>query len=187
MGWKEIFGFGSKKEDEEAPVADPLKDLTLANLQPGFFVDYDLKTWEVTAYNYYDWGHGDTTHEWQLKSHDETLYLQKESDDEDEWSVSRPIPFERLGPKIGEYIQENDDPPDEVVYDKTTYFLDTFGGGYFYRDGQGQGQEFLAWDYADESGERYLTVEQWGDEEFEASEGWPVESYQFTNILPRKR
>ena len=35
-------------------------------------------------------------------------------------------------------------------------------------------------------GKKYLGIEQWGENDFEASLGEPVEEYQFTNILPRE-
>ncbi|MEE4358157.1 MAG: DUF4178 domain-containing protein [Desulfococcaceae bacterium] len=181
MGWKELFGFGGKKKTEEAP----LKDLTLSDLKPGYFLDFDLNTWEVVAHHQYDWGGGEMTDEWQLKSHDDTIYLQRESDDETEWSISRPIPFGRLGDEVRDYIRQNDDPPDEILFEETKYYLEEFGGGHYYKNCQGNGQEFLSWDYEDESGDKFLCIEQWGEEEFEVSVGEPVEEYQFTNILPR--
>ena len=76
MGWLDFF----KKKKAAEP--DPLKDLNLSNLKVGYLLDYDMQTWQVEAYHYYDWGNGDITHEWQLKSHDDTIYLQRESDDE---------------------------------------------------------------------------------------------------------
>ncbi len=44
--------------------------------------------------------------------------------------------------------------------------------------------ELLCWDYYDLSEEKTLTIEQWGEEKFEAAVGIYVEEYQFTNILP---
>ncbi|MBT3880259.1 MAG: DUF4178 domain-containing protein [Candidatus Scalindua sp.] len=44
--------------------------------------------------------------------------------------------------------------------------------------------EFLYWDYYDLSEEKTLTIEQWGEDKFDASVGNYVEEYQFTNILP---
>ena len=85
MGFKDLF-----KKDKPQP--DPLRELTLSNLKVGYFLDYDLKTWEVTAYNVYDFSEGDKAHEWQLKSSEETVYLELESDDEDYWSWNRKIP-----------------------------------------------------------------------------------------------
>jgi hypothetical protein len=191
MGWKEFFGIRKKGHDQDAGAsaehaAEPLTDLRLSDLKVGYFLDYDLKTWEVVAYHYYDWGDGGTlTHEWQLKSADDTLYLEMESDDEVDWSVFRPIPFGRLGARVRNHIVENEDPPDEIVFDGTTYYLDEFGGGKFFRNGKGQGREFLVWDYEDDAGKLYLSIEQWDEDDFEASVGVAVEEYQFSNILPR--
>jgi hypothetical protein len=60
-------------------------------------------------------------------------------------------------------------------------------GGHFYKDGTGPGQELLEWCFEDESGKKLLTIEQWGEDEFEAFIGEQVEEYQFSNILPRER
>jgi len=182
MVWKNFFG----KTDKKGGYYDPLKDLTLSNMQKGYLVEYDLKTWEVEACNHYDWGDGDITLEWRLKSHDDIICLEKESDDGDEWSISRPIPFGRIGSKIRNHILKHGDPPDQIVFEGDTYYLESFGGGHFFKDRTGMGAEFLSWDYEDDSGRKYLSIEQWGEEEFEASVGEPVEEYQFTNILPRE-
>ena len=109
MGWKDLF----KKDKDTGP--DPVTGLTLGKMKAGYVVDYDLKSWEVTAYNSYDWGDGDLSHEWQLKNSDQVLYLELESDDEDDWSLNRKLPFHKLGAGIKEYIMENGDPPDELV------------------------------------------------------------------------
>lgn len=178
MSWKDFF----RKKPTDAP--DPLKDLTLSKLQVGYFVDFDMKTWEVTAKHYYDWGSGVITHEWQLKSVDETIYLERASDDEDEWSISRKIPIGRLGSGIKEHINAHEDPPGQIVFEDTTFYLDESAGGHFHKDGKGPGQELIAWDYIDESEKKYLSIEQWGETDFEASVGEAVEDYQFTNILP---
>jgi hypothetical protein len=61
------------------------------------------------------------------------------------------------------------------------------GGGKFLKNGTGSGKELLSWDYENDSGDKLLSVEQWGEEDFEASVGYPVEEYQFLNILPGKR
>ncbi|MBW2366658.1 MAG: DUF4178 domain-containing protein, partial [Deltaproteobacteria bacterium] len=77
MGLKDFF---KKKQPSDLKITD----LTLSDLKMGYMVDYDLKTWQVTAHNTYDWGDGDLTLEWQLKSHDDTIYLELESDDEEQ-------------------------------------------------------------------------------------------------------
>ena len=180
MGIKDFF---KKKKND----LDPLADLSLTNLKKGYLVDYDLKTWEVVASNYYDWGDGDISYEWQLKSVDEVVYLEKESDDEEEWSLNRKINFSRLGPNIKEQIVETGDPPDEIVFEGMTYYREETAGGHFFKDSQGPGKEVLRWSYEDDSGRCYLGIEQWGEADFDAAAGEPVEEYQFINILPRKQ
>ena len=184
MGWKDLF---KKKgmSGKDSPGPDPLHDLTLDKLKKGYLLDYDMRTWEVTAHNTYDWGDGDITHEWQLVSSDETLYLEREEDDDVYWSVNRKIAFSRLGPDISGHIKRTDDPPPEITFDGVTYYQEETAGGHFYKDGMGEGTEMLQWSYIDDSEERYLTIEQWGDDDFEASVGSPAQEYQFTNILPR--
>ena len=75
-------------------------------------------------------------------------------------------------------------PPDEILFEGSTYYLEETAGGHFFKDGEGSGQEMLRWSYEDEEGEAYLGVEQWGEWDFDATRGIPVEEYQFTNILP---
>ncbi|MFH1134725.1 MAG: DUF4178 domain-containing protein [Pseudomonadota bacterium] len=178
-----IFDFFKKDKEDEI---DPLKDLTLDKLQVGYFVDFDLSTWEVTGYNIYDWGDGDVSREWQLSSSEELLYLEKESDDEDYWSLNKKISFADLDPVVKKTILEKSDPPDVVVFEGVSFYIEEMAGGHFLKGGQGTGTPLLRWGYVDEEGGRLLGIEQWGDNEFEASTGIPVEEYQFTNILPRK-
>jgi hypothetical protein len=171
-----------KKDKNQGP--DPITGLSLSRIKPGYLFDYDLKTWEVTGYNVYDWGDGDTSQEWQIKNESETWYLERERDDEDDWSLNRKISFGRLGAHVKAHILEHEDPPDEIVFEGTTYYLEETSGGHFLKNGQGLGQPLLRWSYEDDEGETYLGIEQWGEEEFEASIGRRVEEYQFTNILP---
>lgn len=180
MGFFDRF----KKDKPDKP------DLTkagLADLEKGWLVDYDLKTWEVTAKNCYDWGDGDKSYEWQLRSGDEVIYLELEYDDVEDWSVNRKIAFTSiLGGGLKDSIASTGDPPEEVPHGGATYYMEEMAGGRFMKDCQGFGQEMLRWSYENEAGDRYLGIEQWGEEEFEASTGVPAEEYQFQNILPRE-
>ncbi|MEW6264305.1 MAG: DUF4178 domain-containing protein [Thermodesulfobacteriota bacterium] len=181
MGIFDIF------KKDTTPTVDPTRDLTLANLKVGYLVDYDLKTWEVVAANYYDWGDGDISREWQIKSAEETCFLELEKDDEDDWSLNRLLDFRRLGPRVRQHILDHGDPPGEINLDGVTYYLEEMAGGHFFKDGHGPGQPVLRWSYEDEAGEKYLGLEQYGEDEFEAALGLPAKEYQFTNILPREK
>ena len=179
MGIKDWF-----TKDKE-PQLDPLADLTLDKMKQGYMVDYDLQTWMVTAAHYYDWGDGDLSWEWQLTSGDTTVFLELERDDEDFWVMYRKISFGSLGPEIRKTILDKGDPPETIVYKGVSYYLDETAGGQFFKNGQPPGQPLISWFYEDDEGERYLSVEQWDEEEFDASTGVQVYEYQFTNILPK--
>ncbi|MEZ4761905.1 MAG: DUF4178 domain-containing protein [Calditrichia bacterium] len=58
-------------------------------------LNIDLKTWQVTAYNKYDFGDGLWSEEWELTSGREKIWLEKHEDDEVEWTVSKKLPIRR--------------------------------------------------------------------------------------------
>ena len=173
-----------KKSGSKGP--DPIH-LKLSRMEEGYVVDYDMKSWQVTAHHQYDWGEGDVTQEWQLRSADDVVYLELESDDEDDWSLNRKIPFNNLGSGIKDHIKSKGDPPDTIVFEGVTYYMEETAGGHFLKDGRPPGRPLLRWSYEDDAGKRYLGIEQWEEDEFEASAGHPVQEYQFTNILPGAR
>lgn len=177
-----LFDFFKNRNKD--PEVDPLSDLTLAKLKKGYFVDYDLKSWQVISSNRYDWGAGDITYEWQISSSDDTLFLEREPDDEDYWSVSRKLPFVKLDASIRKQITDTDHAPETIVFEGKTFYLDETGGALFYRNGDTDGKEVFKWDYTDDAGLDSLTVEQWGETEYELCLGHKVDEYQFSNILP---
>ncbi|MDP6625217.1 MAG: DUF4178 domain-containing protein [Nitrospinota bacterium] len=177
MIWNKIFG---KKEEE----IDPLKDLVLSNLKTGYLVDYDMKTWSVTAHNKCEWSEGMYSDEWELSSGEEVLYLEREDDDEVMWTLTKKISIAEVGKGIPAYVKEHEDPPEEITCREKKYHLEDSCGGRFHKDGKDSYDEFIAWDYEDESEEYVLTIEQWSETSFEAAYGKYVEEYQFTNILP---
>ena len=176
MGLKDLF----KKKEEDF---DPLKDLELSKLRVGYFLDYDMKTWEVTDYNRNDFGEGDIAEEWELTSGREKWYLERAEDDEVEWSFSKKIPMGAIEGDIRQHIIEHENPPNQIICKGKTYYQDESGSGHMQKDDQAT-KEFIYWDFIDEEDEHFVTIEQWGETEFEAAEGYYVEEYQFTNILP---
>lgn len=177
MVWNKFFG---KKEEE----IDPLKDLVLSKLKTGYLLDYDMKTWKVSAHNRCEWAEGEFSDEWELRCGDEVVYLEREEDDEVEWTLTKKISISELGDGIPDHILKNEDPPKEIDFKGVKYRLDDSGGGRFYKEGKKTYDEFLCWDYEDESEDHLLTIEQWSETSFEAAYGIYVEEYQFTNILP---
>ncbi len=179
--WKNLFG-----KKEEKPSLDPLADLVLEKLKPGYLLDYDLRTWQVVAQHYHDMGDGYRREEWELRSDEEIYFLNREEDEGVYWHLTRQVPVDAVDRNLRNYIREHNDPPETLDYEGVHFRMCSYGGAKFYRNGEGPPQPFLYWDYEDEKREKILTIEQWGDIEFEAYFGQYVEEYQFTNILPGK-
>ena len=177
--WAKWFG-----KKEEKPSLDPFKDLVLEKLAPGYLVDYDTRTWEVTAHHYYDMGDGYRVQEWELRSGGELYYLNREEEDGVYWTWTRKVPIGTIHKTIRNSILEHGDPPEFLEHEGNRFHMESYGGAEFYQHGQGSPLPFLYWDYEDENGEQVLTIEQWGDNEFEASAGCYIKEYQFTHILP---
>lgn len=163
---------------------DPLRDLELSKLKVGYYLDYDLKTYEVTAYHRYDYGEGYFSDEWELTSGREKVYLEREEDDEVEWSLSRKLPMGAIEGDIRQHVIDHDEPPNQITVKGKVFYLDESGSAYLLPEKDGEKTGFVYWDFIDEEDENFVTLEQWGETEFEASQGFYVEEYQFSNILP---
>jgi hypothetical protein len=178
MGWKDFIN------NKDGKGKYSLTDFDLSGLKTGYYVDWDKKTWEVVSSSWYNWGDNDITYEWQLKTVDDTVYLEYQFDNEEYWSISRKINFGNLDPGIQKHILDHGDPPEEIRYYNEAYYLEEYGGGHYFKAAGSSGQEIISWNYEDEEGNNFLTIEQWEENRFEASFGFPVEEYQFTDILP---
>ena len=174
-------GFFGRQPDESA--LDPLQDLVLEKLRVGYLVDYDLKTWRVTAHNTYDFD-GQKVDEWELSYDRELRYLERYEEDEEVWSLATKVPIGMLGDAVRDRLYAQEEPPGEIVYRDRAYYLSGDAAGYFRERGVGEPQPMLTWEYSDADNAHFLTVEQWGEREIEASTSVRVHTYEFTNILP---
>ncbi|MTI32317.1 DUF4178 domain-containing protein [Xanthovirga aplysinae] len=181
-----VFDFFKKKKKE--PEYDP-SNITIRDLRKGFVLDYDLKTWEVKAEFEYDWGNNFFSREFKLDSGDEVVYLHLSEDDEIYLTISKKIKIRNLDEDLPEYIAQHEQPPKKLIFEGKTYFLDKESPGYF-RDFENPGDkdedwcEMISWEYYDSTEKLVLSVEQWGEREFEASYGKVVGEFSFSNILP---
>jgi hypothetical protein len=177
-----MFDFFKKKKKDEVP---QLEDLVLSKLRPGYLVERDLKVYTVTSQNRYEWEEGGVTDEWELQQGEEVWFLERVEDDGyAEWSLCQKLSIDEIEGDIAQHIIENEDPPEKVVCRGTTYHFECDDIGRFYRGNATEEMHFVVWDFEDEAGKNYLTIEQWGESKFDITLGFPVEEYQFTNILP---
>ncbi len=161
-------------------------DIRLTNLDVGFVFDYDLSTWEVKEVYEYDWGDNYFTVEFKIDNGEEIAYLAVEDDDELEIILSKKIKIRTVGEDIPEHISQHQKPPVKIEYENREFLLDGETPGYFRRadTGNEQWDEFIAWNYFDKDNEFNLTIEQWGETEFEASFGKVLKEFEISNILP---
>ncbi|HAA15452.1 MAG TPA: DUF4178 domain-containing protein [Cytophagales bacterium] len=179
MGLRNIFG---RKEKE--PDYDPT-NISLLDMKAGWVLDYDMKSWEVVGQFEYDWGNNFFSDEYKIQSSNVVLYLHLEEDDELEISLAHKIRLNQVSENIpNSFKNSNEDPPRSLTFEGSTFQLEEESLG-SYRDVRSDNwSDFISWNYEHPDGKQFLTLERWGEEEFELSHGQYVESYEFSNILP---
>ncbi len=175
--------FKKKKKTEEEPQFD-VTNLKVTDLRRGFIFDLEGKSWEVTKEYEYDWGDDFFTLEFQVKSVDATAYLHVEEDDEIEITITKEVDINNIDKALVDEIVEQEKPRRTIEFSGRTFFRKAEATGNF-RDLSGNNWDpFISWDYRDETGKYLLSIEQWGEDEFEASIGRVVEEYEISNIFP---
>lgn len=178
MGLRERL-FGRKKSVEDE--VDPLADLVLAKLKVGYLVDYDMRTWQVTAHSRYRFAGLDDVEEWELSASGEQRFLERAGGD---WSLSYKIAVGDIAGDVQRHILDHEDPPRTIVFRGAAYRLDASYAGHLLPDGGGAPEPVIRWEFVDEAETGFVGIEQWGETEFTAAAGSTVEDYQFTHILP---
>lgn len=174
-----MFNFFKKKKE---PDYDPL-NIQVTDLKKGFIFDYDLSQWEIKEEYTYDWGDNFFTKEYKVSDGDKTLFLSVEEDDEVEISVGEKIRLSSFEEDIESEITKNGRPPKKIHYNGETFRREEESPGYF-NDGGSDWVEMISWDYYNSDESQVITIEQWGEREFDASIGKPIEAYEISNITP---
>lgn len=158
-----LFG-GTEKQ------APQVEKRTLRNLRVKDFVTYDLVDYEVAGKIHYN----DSGYQWdayQLVSASKSIWLSVEMDDELEVGIYEKFRIPGLEPGTK-----------QVTHDEKIYYLEEQGRAYVTSEGRSQnvnGAEMDYYEYVDESGESFLSVEVWGGE-VEVSKGSEIEEYEIT-------
>ncbi len=177
------FDFFSKKNVE--PEYDTLH-ISVLDLKAGFIFDYDMSTWEVQEVYTYDWGDNYFSSEYKISDGKRTLFLSVENDDEVCLSITEKIKIRAISGDIPEYISNNEKPPSRITYAGEEYHLESEAPGYFEENGSGSWAELISWSYEAAKGDGIVSIERWGDFEFEAAAGTTIKEYEISNITPKK-
>ncbi len=188
MGLRKWLGRGKADQDDES-----IGEYTLLMMRTGFLVDYDLKTWQVTAKKEYDYG-GDLGVEWELRAEGEVRFLERAEDDgRVELTLTSSVSIRDFDEDVMGTILDEDDPPEVVHLSGREYAaIESSTGTQRVADEEetegedadtDSDRDFVSWTYESEDA-HVVFVLRWGDRDFSAYEGEYVEEYQFTDILP---
>lgn len=178
--------FSRFKKEEAADYAS----MTVRDLEAGCIFDYDMRTFQILEAYEYDWGDNSFSKEYKISDGAETLFLAVEDDDELELELSKKVKIRRVQDDIPEYLKDHQRPPRSISYEGVKYFYEEENPGYYRnckddRESDDSWTEFISWTCYDESEKQVLTLEQWGDNDFEASVGTVIKEFQISNILPK--
>ena len=178
-----LFDFFKKKE--EAPKYD-VTNLQLKDLDEGFIFDYDMKSWQVKEVYQYDWGKNNYSYEYKIDSGDDVKYLSIEDQGDLIISLVKSIKIRVLGEGITEEIIRNQKPPDRLVYENETYYLDSDSAGYFndMTKGTNDWEELISWEYFNKEESKVISIVQWDERNFDASAGIMIKEFEISNIIP---
>lgn len=170
-----------KKNKNEYDVTD----MQVTDLDRGFVFEYDLKTWEVQEVYKYDWGDHFFSYEYKISSGSETRFLSVEDDDELFVVLSQKSNIRKIGEDLPELLAD-EKPPKKIEFDDKTFFLEEEAPGYFCNETKSKDNwvELISWTYLNEDEDEVVTLEQWGEKEFEASWGKVIKPFEISNILP---
>lgn len=178
MGLFDIF----KRRDEY-----DITNMRVTDLREGFVFDYDLSTWEVEEMFEYDWGNDYFSWEFKIRNEKETAFLSVDEDDEVEISLAQKVKIASLGSDIYQQLRDNQEPPAEINFKGKKFLLDEERAGYCRNMTRRpkDWEEFVAWTYYEAEDKYILTIEQWDENEFDASYGKLLKEYEISNIMPR--
>ncbi|CAM1372512.1 DUF4178 domain-containing protein [Tenacibaculum xiamenense] len=180
MGFFDLF---KSNKDKEETHYDPT-NIKVTDLEKGYLLDYDLRTWTVKKMCEYDWGDNYFTREFVLESQGEKLFLHIEEEDDLIITMSKELKYRKLAPEVITHIENNGKPPKQITHENVTYYLSEESPGYYRNVDTSDWEELISFDYLDEDEEKCLTIEQWDDNDFEASVGKKIKAFEISNILP---
>ena len=159
----------------------------MSSLKKGFYVDYDGKTWKVVDTFRYDFGEGFFSDKWELTCKGSIVYLERTESDTIEWVIYHKFSLNLIEGNIRDYMLRYMDPPERLLIGDRIFNLQDAGDVYVYREGAGKASEYSYWNFVDEEGDSYFSIEQQGEKKYNSFLGFKEEEDHFTNIRPGKK
>lgn len=174
-----LFDLFTKKK----PHYDP-NNIMVSDMRTGFVFDYDLKSWEVVQTFEYQWQDNSVSLEFTIDNGEEQRFLSVDDDDGLFITLMEKTRIRLIDEDLPDYILRHETPPKTINYKGRTYYLDDESVGVCYEEGEKEGSDLISWEYYDETEKYIICIEQWGENDFDASYGIVVKDFEFSNILP---
>lgn len=160
-------------------------DMKVTDLDKGFVFEYDLKTWIVEEVYKYDWGDEFFSFEYKISCEDDTKFLSVEDDDELFLVLSEKATMRKIQEDLPELLAA-ENAPKKITFNGKEFYLEEESPGYFSNQTKDKNNwvEFISWDYIDDKEKEVISLEQWGENEFEASIGKVIKPLEISNIIP---
>ncbi|MEN7546640.1 DUF4178 domain-containing protein [Rapidithrix thailandica] len=180
------YGFTVREPKEMDFSYDPA-NLSVENLETGYLVDYDLKTWQVAQHEQYDWNETASEKVVTLVHETETLILHlcKEYN----FTVIQrmdPLSIHAIQNGLEQKLLKGIMPDNILTVKDRLFYRDTrMEGWYFNLSKNKKAQKVTLWEYFDESRKQHLRIEVRG-KNVKAWTGVQLSVYEFDEVLPNK-
>ncbi len=163
---------------------DPMKT-DIEGLGVGFFLDYDLKTWEIAGEYEFSRTDGNSEKTFKLLNHSERLFLHL-------WKkqytlishVTRPVNIQMVDENLAPEIIATDAPFEMLTFEDTTFYIENFAEGMMYDLTQkSSGINAMVWNYFDGQHRKILRIERFGRADFRVFVGKYVSPFEFSDIV----
>ncbi|MCP4521327.1 MAG: TM2 domain-containing protein [Cytophagales bacterium] len=161
--------------------------LSIDNLQKGFLVDFQARTWEVERYWQQDWNNGKSDRFYMLLyKHEQVFITSLYEGFLNSYFCSRFVNIHIIDPQLENMIYSNQPLKNVINYGGDNYYKETkLEGILFDLTKEDNPLEIRQWDYYTENRRQSISITQGEDGSITVYAGYKVNITDFTDILPR--
>jgi len=178
---KRIMSLFKSKPSE---VEDTKIDFEIEDLKKGYFLDYDLKTWQITDFSTYSWDNGVTDFESTLFDGKDKLFLSYETVN-DASSLFWENDIDKIWIGARSKIRANQDLTQEKFWFNNILYHYAAEGSAKVKSTK-ETYTMVNWLFESEDRMHLVSLNKYGDGFIEAYEGIRITKHQISNITPGK-
>jgi hypothetical protein len=183
----------SMKRSESQPVSSPQKqysqdELRIENVGPNGFIHLahigpDLDEFDVNIVARHIYRSGDSEwYELEGESVKGKVWIDLEEDDGLQLGITlKKLKLRDIGISKSKLAEMDKNEEGEIKYLGETYYYEESDNAIFYRNGdENAGEEFYYWEFENDEGTKFISIEQWSDGSIEVSYSEPIKDHQVT-------